>query len=343
MERKGLDGIIMRGREHILYLTGFKGSEAALLVTSKIAFLFTDSRYITYARQAVRHAQVTEVKSGGDEIVKRICDLGLKRVGFDSRNTSYETYEEWKRRLGEVELVPLGREIEEIRKIKERDEVQKIRGAIRIAETAFFECLTEIREGQSERDIALELDYRMGRVGAERPSFPTIVASGERSCLPHAFPSERRIRKGDVIVFDFGCIFEDYCSDETFTVCLGRPSKAVEEVFSCLREARMRAIDALAEGVSVREVDSRAREFIRQKGFGEYFRHGLGHGIGLSVHEPPSITSEGEGVLESHMVFTIEPGVYIPGQFGVRLEDMVLLEGGTVEVLTRPKEELIAL
>lgn len=343
LERNGLDGMLIRSREHILYLTGFKGSEGTLLVTPKAAFLFTDSRYITYARETVKHALVIELEGKGEAIAERVSDFGLKRIGFDSRGTSYETYEAWKKRFGEVELIPVGKEIEEIRSVKEKEEVERIRTAVKIAETAFFECLGEIREGQRERDIALELDYRMARRGAQAPSFQTIVASGERSALPHAFPSDRRLRNGDVIVFDFGCIYEDYCSDETFTVCLGKPERIVEEAFLCLKEAKRRALEALGEGVRVKDVDSVAREFIRERGFGEYFRHGLGHGVGLSVHEPPSITSEGEGVLESHMVFTIEPGIYMPGEFGIRIEDMVVIEGNTVEILTRPKEELIML
>lgn len=340
LKSKDLDGIFIKSRENLLYLTGFKGSEGSLLLTENRGYFFTDSRYITYAKETIKGMEILEIK-GERDLSGFISDLSLRKIGFEDFAVTYREFSRWQRTFKDVELIPLGKELEQIRKNKDQEEIEKMKKAIKIAEEVFFQILSEIKEGIMERDIAIEFEYRLKRTGAQSSSFPIIFAFGERSALPHAFPSQRRLKYGDVILFDFGAVYEDYCSDETFTLCFGKKDETLEKVCFIVSEAKKRAIDQIKEGVVIGEVDRVAREYIRDSGFGDYFGHGLGHGIGISVHEAPTINYQNNEVFESSMVFTIEPGIYIPYRFGVRLEDMFLLMEEKVEPLTSFKEHIL--
>ncbi len=334
MSRYELDGIILTSPENIFYFSGFRGSEGILVVTKGDILLITDFRYVTYAKEAVEGVKVIERKRNTYPLSEVVWAYGLRTVGFESFHTSYAVYEEWRERLKDSRLFPLKKEIDEIRKCKEPEEIDRIRSAIRIAEEAFMEVYERIRPGRTEKEIASELDFAMMKRGAERPSFSTIVASGQRSALPHAMPSDRKIEDGDVLVIDFGAQYEGYCSDQTCTLFVGNPPSLLREIHQIVYEARRRAIEVISSGVPIRSVDSTVRSYIEERGYGEYFGHGTGHGIGLSVHELPQINETVEGVFEENMVVTIEPGIYIPNVGGVRLEDMVLVCEGYSTILT---------
>jgi Xaa-Pro aminopeptidase len=340
LSKYGLDGILVKSPENIFYLSGFRGSEGLLIVTGGDVILVTDFRYITYAKEELEGVVVMERKGDAYPLSTVVKDYNLKRIGFEALYTTYALYEEWKERLKDSYLFPLKNEIDEIRKCKEPEEIDRIREALRIAEEAFMEVFENLSPGKSEKEVASELDFAMVRKGAEGSAFDTIVASGERSALPHARPSDRLIMEGDVIIVDFGALYEGYCSDETCTIFLGNPPSILREIRDIVYEARERGIESIRAGVSVRDIDAIVRGYIEEKGFGSYFGHGTGHGVGLAVHELPQINERAQGVLEENMVVTIEPGIYIPNVGGVRLEDMVLVQEGYSTVLTSIRKDL---
>jgi len=243
-------------------------------------------------------------------------------------------------RLEETELVPLDEEIRSARILKEASEIRAMRRAIAIAEEALLGNLHLIKPGISERDVALEIEFEMRRLGAESIAFDTIIASGSRGALPHGKASDKILAKGDMVVIDFGARFHGYHSDQTCTVCLGRPTPEQKKVYAIVKEAHDRAIDSIRVGVPFRDIDRKARQWIDQKGYGPRFGHGLGHGVGLAVHEEPRISPDSSGVAEKGMVFTVEPGIYIPEAWGVRIEDMVLVGQGGGEILTQIDKDL---
>ena len=341
IDQTGLDACILKGMDNIFYLTGFKGSEGSLLVTREALFLITDFRYITYAREVAAGIKVMEMTSPR-ELFSDICDrYRLKRIGFDSHHTTYEQYQRWIEYANGIEFIPLRQQIEEIRRQKGPEELDTIRRAVDIATDAFLEVLDTIRPGRTEREVANLLDYHMRRLGADRPSFDTIVASGARAALPHAVPTDKQLMAGEAVIIDFGAQVNGYCSDETCTVFIGEVQNRIKEVFTIVNEARWLAIRKARIGVALRELDSIARGYIEDAGYGEYFRHGTGHGVGIAVHEAPSISSSGDGFIEEDMVFTIEPGIYIPNIGGVRLEEMVLVTKDEPKVLTKIKKGML--
>lgn len=343
ISKYGLDAILVKGPENIFYFSGFRGSEALLIITGGDVILITDFRYITYAKEELRGITVIERKRDEYPLLEVVKNYGLKRLGFDSLNTSYALFSEWQEKLKGSEFFPLKWELEEIRKCKEPEEIDKIRKAIKIAEEAFTEVYEFIRPGKTEKEIASELDFAMMRRGADKPSFETIVASGERAALPHAKPSEKKIKEGEVVIVDFGAQYDGYCSDETCTIFLGKPSALLKEIHEVVYEARKKALDNIFSGTPAKKIDDIVRGYIEEKGYGTYFRHSTGHGVGLSVHELPQINETSECVLEENMIITIEPGIYIPGLGGVRLEDMVLVGQGYSTILTGIRKDLFFL
>lgn len=343
IDSMGIDGCIIKGIENIFYLTGFRGSEATLVMTRGDAFLLTDFRYITYANEVAEGVQVCEVKKDKD-VLSDICNrYEIKTLGFDSFHTTYSMYERLKATLAGVELVPLKKDIEDIRRCKEPHEVNIMLEAIDIATKAFMEVFEGIRPGRTEREIARELDFAMERLGAEKPSFETIVASGERAALPHAVPTDRKINRGETVIIDFGAQKEGYCSDETCTVIMGEINGKLQDIYKVVNDARILAIEKTRPGMPLKELDTIVRGFIENAGYGMYFGHGTGHGIGIAVHETPAINTVSEGILEENMVITIEPGIYIPHLGGVRLEDMVFVCASEVKVLTHLRKDMLAI
>jgi Xaa-Pro aminopeptidase len=330
-----LDGILFVSLENIRYLCGFTGSDGALVLTRKESFFLTDSRYWTQADEEVKGSQIVHYKKKMEGIFSLLSDLRLKRIGFESAALSFSAFQFLSEKLGAgAKLVPLEDEIKNLRAVKDAHELTLIRKAIDISSNAFFHVTEILKEGVVEREVALEMECFMKRTGADALGFDIIIASGKRSALPHGNASGKRIEKGDFILIDFGSGFQGYHSDQTRTVICGSPSSEQQKVYQIVKEAHDKAIEKVRPGIPAGEVDGAARDHIRSKGYGEYFGHGTGHGIGLAVHEDPAINSENKGPVQEGMVFTIEPGIYLPDRGGVRIEDMVLVTAHGAETLT---------
>lgn len=330
-----LDGILFSSLENIRYLCGFTGSEGTLLLTHHQSLFLTDSRYWTQASEEVKGSQIIPYKKKMEEIVSLLLDLNLKTIGFESAFLPFAFHQSLSERiLKDTRLIPLGKELKNLRAVKDDYELALIRQAINIASQAFIQVMDTIKEGLSERELALEMEYFMKRHGADDIGFDLIIASGKRSALPHGKASDKKIEKGEFILFDFGSGVQGYHSDQTRTLILGNPSSEQKRVYQVVKEAHDRAIERIRPNISIHEVDAAARDHIRNKGYGDYFGHGTGHGIGLSVHEDPVINGENNDPLQEGMIFTIEPGIYLPDWGGVRIEDMVRVTSTGAEVLT---------
>ncbi len=256
---------------------------------------------------------------------------------------TYAIYADLGEKLRETQLVPLDEKIRTVRIRKDPSETRTLRKAIAIAEQALLNNLHRIKPGIAERELAQEIEFEMRRLGAESLAFDTIVASGSRGALPHGKASEKRFEKGDLILIDFGARFNGYHSDQTCTISLGNPTREQKEIYSIVKEAHDRAISLIRPGVAIEEIDRRARQYIEDHGYGSRFGHGLGHGVGLAVHEEPRISFDSSGIAEYGMVFTVEPGIYIPKWGGVRIEDMVRVKRAGCEVLTQIDKGLMIL
>jgi Xaa-Pro aminopeptidase len=335
MESNHLDGILFTSLENIRYFSGFTGSDGALVLTQKDALFLTDSRYWTQADEEVRGSQIIHYKKKIDGIVSLLLDLKLKNMGFESASLPFSLHQSLLQKLAkETQLIPLEDEIKNLRAAKDVQELALIRTAINISSNAFLHITEMLREGALEGEIAREMEFFMKTNGAEALGFDIIVASGKRSALPHGRASGKRVEKGDFILIDFGSRFEGYHSDQTRTLVCGKPSSEQEKVYQVVKEAHDKAIELIRPGIPIHEVDEAARGHIRKCGYGEYFGHGLGHGIGLAVHEDPFVNSENKGLVQEGMVFTVEPGIYIPDWGGVRIEDMVRVTPKGAEILT---------
>jgi Xaa-Pro aminopeptidase len=336
----GLEAIVFLDMQNIRYLTGFTGSEGALLAGDQNPVLLVDGRYTTQAGREVQGADIRQYRDKTEGIVQAIRDGGWKGVGLESAALILQDYLKLKERASEVEWKALGAELNTLRMIKDERETGCIQKAAALSSQALCSLLDTLKPGMTEKDVALELECRIRRRGADRVSFDVIVASGENSALPHARPGTRPFKEGDFIVFDYGGVCGGYCSDETCTVALGKASARQREVYDIVREAHDRALAAVRAGVSCRDVDHAARSYIEGKGLGQYFSHGTGHGIGLSVHEEPRLSTLSESCLEAGMVITIEPGVYLPGLWGIRIEDTVRVTSEGCDVLTKVPKDL---
>lgn len=341
LESYDLGGILFSSLEDIRYLCGFTGSDGALILTRRECYFLTDSRYWTQSEIEVKGSQIVHYKKKLESVSSLLSDLRLRRVGFESAVLPFSLYQTLSKKLpSETELIPLEGEIKNLRAVKDDYELALTRKAIDIASKAFEHILGSLKEGALEREVALEMEFFMKNQGAEAMGFDIIIASGKRSALPHGKASGKRIEKGDLILIDFGSMFQGYHSDQTRTVVCGDPSSDQKKIYQVVKEAQAKAIEAVRPGIPIREVDAAARDPIRGSGYGEYFGHGTGHGIGLAVHEDPAVNGENKGVVQEGMVFTIEPGIYIPDWGGVRIEDMVRVTREGSEVLTYLPREL---
>jgi Xaa-Pro aminopeptidase len=344
LQSRGLDAILFTSLENIRYLCGFTGSDGALLLTPADCFFLCDSRYWTQAEQEVRTSRIIHYKKKIEGISSLLLEFGLRHVGFEAASLTFSFYQALKEKLGDQgELIPLDEEMKSLRVLKDDDEVSIMKSAIDISTKAFRHILDFMRDGAVESDIAFEMECFMKKKGSDGVAFDTIIASGKRSALPHGKAGPKRIEKGDLILVDFGSAYQGYHSDETCTLSLGQPSPEQKKIHQIVKDAHDKAIEKVRPGVPIKEIDATARDYIRDRGYGDYFGHGLGHGVGLAVHEEPGVTGESKGVIEEGMVFTIEPGIYIPDWGGVRLEDMILVTSDGAEVLTNLPKELIVL
>ncbi len=346
-----LDTLLIIHPPNIHYLCGFTGSAGVLLVSESKSVFFTDGRYTEQARGEVQGAKIVISRKGPLaaaaewlEANKRVlAGSGKCRVGFEAEHLSVAA----RKRLGSI--LPSGLQLreakslaEQARMIKEPEEIARIREAVIFGASLFDYALKTIRPGTKETEVAAEMEYAARRGGAEAMAFETIIAAGQRSALPHGRASTAAIPAEGFVVCDFGVILTGYCSDMTRTVYVGRPDAGARKMYEAVREAQQAAVAAVRPGVSVGEVDRAARKLLKNKGFGPYFTHSTGHGVGLEVHEAPRVAAGQTELLRPGMVITIEPGAYIPGRCGVRIEDMVAVTEGGCEVLTPTTKELIA-
>jgi Xaa-Pro aminopeptidase len=342
---EGLDGLLVTHLPNIRYLTGFTGSAGLLLVRTDEALLVTDFRYATQAPQEVGETARVEIDPASvwQRLLKRVSELPPAALGIEAHALTVKDAERMGG-AGRGRTVPTTELVERLRAVKDPAEVAAIRRAAELAQAALAEVLPAVRVGRSERDIAADLERALRRRGSEWHPFPTIVASGPRSALPHARTSGRAIEAGDWLLLDFGAQVDGYCADLTRTVVVGRRADDRQRaVYELVRTAQRRALDHLRAGMTGREGDALAREVITERGFGHAFGHSLGHGLGLEVHEAPRLAPTAEGPLPLHAVVTVEPGIYLPGWGGVRLEDDIYLGPGGPECLSDNRTELVEL
>jgi Xaa-Pro aminopeptidase len=338
-----VDAMLITELVNVRYLTGYTGSNGLAVVGPRTRAFITDFRYVEQAAEQVdksfdRHQATQELV----EAIERVLPGGPLKLGFELANLSVRDHRQLRQTLPDrVELVGLDGLVERLRVVKEPDEVEHIREAAKVADAAFEELMAGGLVGKTERELAFELGARMYRLGASRPSFDTIIASGPRGALPHATPRDVEVKAGELAVIDWGAELDGYCSDCTRTLATGDPGAAAREVYALVLEAQKAGLDALQAGAAARAVDSAAREVITAGGHGEQFGHGLGHGVGLEIHEAPRLSQRSDAVLEAGDVVTVEPGVYLPERFGVRIEDLVVVTDAGCEILTSITKDLL--
>ena len=331
---RSLDSFLVTKDVNVSYLSGFSGHDAVMVVTPRKSFLIADSRYIEDARDSVKGLEVRLVRRSSYESIREIVsDYRLKRIGFESMDLPYEAANRLKRFVSGASLLPVKDLVEETRSVKDADEITSIKRSIRLTKKILEDVLALIRPGMSEESIAKKLEIAFLERGA-KPGFELIVAADANSSKPHACPTAKKILKNSFVMIDVGCSFKEYNSDMTRMVLMGRVSERIRKIYEIVRAAQVKAIDMIAPGVEIAKIDAAARECIQDEGFGKYFGHALGHGVGMEVHEKPTVSGVSEGVLKSGMVFTVEPAIYIPKFGGIRLEDMVLVTDKGCEVLT---------
>ena len=344
LQQQKLDGVIVSKPENRRYFSQFNGTTGMLLITATSAYFLTDFRYI---EQAEQQAQGYTIVDAGSKYGSKLSDLcqksgGIARVGFECDYVTWNECNSLKQEMANVVLEPV--KLDFFRMVKDETEITAIREAVRIADAAFEQIMPLIQPDIREIDVACELEYIMRKLGSERPAFDTIIASGKRGALPHGLASEKRIEPGDMITMDFGAVFAGYHSDITRTVVLGRADPKQREIYDVVLSAQLAGVNAVAVGKKCQEIDAVARKVIEDAGYGKFFGHGLGHSLGLAIHEEPRFSpSAGEIVLETNMVMTVEPGIYLPEWGGIRIEDTVLVSDQRGVILTSSTKKLIEL
>jgi len=338
-----LEALLVTRLVNVRYLTGFTGSNGALLITADSAVLATDGRYITQsAAQAPDVERVIE-RNVAPVLVARAAQRGVRRLGFEAHDVSVELHRSLAAAAGSAELTAAGRPVEQQRMVKDDDELAALREACAIADRAFAELLPAIRPGRSELEMAQELEDRMRNHGAAAPSFETICASGPNSAVPHHRPTGRPVERGELLTFDFGALCRGYHSDMTRTVIVGPAADWQRETYQLVADAQRTGREALAPGADVAAVDRAARDVIDAAGYGEHYLHGLGHGVGLEIHEAPTLGYGATGTLAPGVPVTVEPGVYLAGRGGVRIEDTLVVTAGDPDLLTTTTKDLLVL
>jgi Xaa-Pro aminopeptidase len=339
-----LDGIILTSPHALRYFTGFCGGEGIALIGPSLRCLFVDSRYTVAALKEAPAFEVIEFGAGQRDILLRERMQKMRAIGYEDEYLTVAEFQHLKENCKEIaEWVGLSRKLEQLRIIKTDKELSCLRKAEEIAADAFLAVLPQIKAGISEIEVAAELEYQMRKRGSEGTAFETIVVSGAKSSMPHGKPDEKKIAIGDFVTIDFGCIYQGYCSDMTRTVGIGRITKEQRTIYETVQKAQQCGLDAIRAGISASEADNAARQIIKESGYGEYFGHSLGHGVGLLIHELPNLSPKSEIMLQAGMVVTCEPGIYIPNLGGVRIEDMVCVTENGVENFTPISKDLLIL
>lgn len=343
-EEQKLDLLLIEHPVNLRYLTGFSGSEASLLVAPDgSGWFICDSRYTLQAQHEVTGFSVVEQSRRRNAVVELIGNRNARRLGIEGAHVTISDYQAMTGMLDGVEFVAIGAELDAIRDIKDAAELSALEQVAELASTAFLNVIHQLQPGMTEAAFALLLEFEMRRNGADAAGFDIIVASGPRGAMPHGRASGRVITAGEMVTIDFGAVLNGYHSDETVTVAVGEIDEQQRKLFETVRIAHDLAVEAVRPGVCCRDLDAVARDYIKSQGFGEFFGHGLGHGVGLEVHEKPVVSPRGDAVLEEGMVFTIEPGIYLPGRYGVRIEDTVAVTPDGCRLLTKVPKKLLCL
>ena len=343
LEQEGLDSILITSQVNYRYLSGFTGTNATLLIHAAGCVLITDFRYTLQAQgQTMGQFEIVEAARGQTvmELIRQLQRFGCKKTGFEDQSVTYAAYQE----LAQLptELVPASKLVSDLRMVKDSFELCAIRFAQQASDAAFGQLLELIHPGMTEVDVATELEYLLKKNGAECCSFDIIVGSGENGALCHAVPGSRTLAYGDMVVLDFGSKVGGYCSDMTRTIAIGEPDRKLQQIYEVVLDAQLRTLDALHPGITGQELDAVARDFIAEAGFGDRFGHGLGHGFGLEIHEAPTANSLSKDVLLPGMTITVEPGIYLEGLGGVRIEDCcVITKDGYENFVSAPKQLII--
>ncbi|HAD82670.1 MAG: hypothetical protein A2509_11465 [Candidatus Edwardsbacteria bacterium RIFOXYD12_FULL_50_11] len=341
---KKLDAMLFTNLLNIRYLAGYSGSSGMLLVNSQGADFLTDFRYKEQSAKEVKNARTTIIAGSLlEELIRLPAFVRSKKVGIEDQNLSYAQFLQLQKLAPGKKFIAASGMAESLRQVKTSAEIQKIARAAQIADQAFAGIVKFIKPGLTEKAIASQLDHTLKLLGAANPSFDSIVGSGPNGALPHAQPSDRKVRKGDFIVLDFGAIYRGYHSDMTRTVCLGRPTEKHLKIYDIVTQAQSAGLKAVRAGARGREADAAARKIINDAGYGKYYGHGLGHGVGLEVHEAPGVGMKAENLLPENSIVTVEPGIYLPGWGGVRIEDLVVVAKGGCRILSRSTKKIITI
>jgi Xaa-Pro aminopeptidase len=343
LAERELDALLVTSLINVRYLSGFTGSNAALLVTADDAVLATDGRYITQSAAQAPELERVIVRGVAAELAETAAKRQVTTLGFESHHVTVEAHGALTKAADGLALTAAPRIVERLRAVKDEQELAALRQACAIGDRAFAALLPRITAGRSERDLAFELEDLMRAEGAEAPSFETIVATGPNSAIPHHRPTGRVVERGDFVKFDFGALFEGYHADMTRTVVIGPPADWQREIYDVVRRAQQSGVDALAVDAVVSDLDAAARGVIEDAGYGEQFTHALGHGVGLEIHEAPTLGYGGSDRLADRMPVTVEPGVYLEGRGGVRIEDTLVVRTSGTELLTQTTKDLLVL
>jgi Xaa-Pro aminopeptidase len=342
LERQQLDAILITNSYNRRYISGFTGTSGYVLVTADRAWFLTDFRYLDQAALQAVGFEIVEHQPRAINTVKELLEsVHLTRLAVEQDDLSYGTYQEYQAALGSIALVPVSGVVERLRMIKEESELAVLQEACDLADRTFTHILPFLKPGAIETDIALEMEMFMRKNGAVSSSFDTIIASGERSAMPHGVASGKALARGELITMDYGALYKGYCSDITRTVALGQVPAKLREIYDIVLEANLKCIEGLRPGMTGKQGDAIARDIIAAAGYGDRFGHGTGHAVGLEIHENPRLSLQCDTVLEPGMVVTVEPGIYLPGLGGVRIEDDVVITETGVRVLTRASKEFL--
>jgi Xaa-Pro aminopeptidase len=345
LTKENLDFLLISFLPHVRYLSGYSGSNGLILASPKDSVFLTDFRYKDQAKQQVRNMMVVVVQRDLFASLAQISQLKSKRVklGFEAAYLNCKIYRTLRSLLPDCLMVSTEKLTETLTIKKDNGELARIKKAVKITDDAFSGILDFIKPGVKELDIAAELEYKMKKNGSSAPFFQTIVASGKRSALPHGVASNKKIQKGDFVTMDFGGVYDGYTADLTRTVMVGRANRRQKQIYNIVYKAQKLAVSKTRSRIKACDLDKTARDFIKRAGYGKYFGHGLGHGIGLQVHDNPAVNPTNQQLLEPGMVITIEPGIYLPNWGGVRIEDDVLITQRGCQVLNTSPKELIEL
>ena len=340
---KQFDAILITSPYNLRYFSGFRGGEGVAIIGKSFRTLFVDSRYTVAAKGEAPYFEVTEFSAGKliASIKEKLEQNNIRSIGFENSVMTVMEFERYRDGLGNIELTGIDNKLNLLRMIKTDKEIDCLRQAEKIGDLAFEKVLPKIKAGVAECEIAAELEYQMRLLGTDGASFETIVVSGEKSSMPHGMPDGTKLKRGNFVTMDFGCIYNGYCSDMTRTVVIEKATDEQIKIYQTVLKAQLAGLEAIREGVAGKDADKVARGIISDAGYGKFFGHSLGHGVGLQIHELPNLSPMSDIILKENMVVTCEPGIYIEGLGGVRIEDMVVVQKSGIDNLTTSPKDLI--